>query len=95
MDDLPAIAEVPLGLFRHHKGGLYETLGVVRHSETLEPMVLYRALKEGGGQWVRPLAMFFDLVEVEGQLQRRFAPIEPGPAGVTTKSQSQPTPAAM
>ena len=43
-NDLPALPSLPLGRYRHYKGGEYEVLGVVRHSETLEPMVLYRAL---------------------------------------------------
>ena len=60
---------------RHYQGGEYEVLGTVRHSETLEPMTLYRALYGARGLWVRPAAMFEGTVEIDGVLQRRFAPI--------------------
>ena len=43
------------GKYRHFKGGLYEVIGVARHSETLEEMVVYRALYGDGGLWVRPV----------------------------------------
>jgi GNAT superfamily N-acetyltransferase len=55
-------------------------IGVVRHSETLEPLVLYRPLYEGSDTWVRPHAMFFGSVEVDGQVRPRFARIEAAPA---------------
>ncbi len=73
MDELPALPHTPTGRFRHHKGGEYEVLGVVRHSETLEPMVLYRPLYQDSGAWVRPHAMFFGEVEIDGRRQPRFA----------------------
>jgi hypothetical protein len=73
MTDLPPLPETPTGRYRHHKGLDYEVLGAVRHSETLEAMVLYRALYGEGGLWVRPHAMFFEAVEVDGRLQPRFA----------------------
>lgn len=57
--DLQTLPETPLGRYRHYKGGEYEVLGVVRHSESLEPLVLYRALYGEQGLWVRPHAMFF------------------------------------
>ena len=60
------------GRYRHHKGMEYEVLGAVRHSETLEPLVLYRALYGEGGLWVRPHAMFFEQVRVDGRTQPRF-----------------------
>ena len=75
MDDLPALPATPLGRYRHYKGGHYEVLGVVRHSETLEALVLYRPLGKASGDWVRPHAMFFGSVQVEGRLQPRFAPL--------------------
>lgn len=53
-DDLPPLIETPPGRYRHYKGGEYEVLGTVRHSETLEPMTLYRALYGERGLWVRP-----------------------------------------
>lgn len=71
-DDLPALPDAPPGRYRHYKGGEYQLLGVVRHSETLEPMVLYRPLYGAGGDWVRPHAMFFDSVVVDGVTQPRF-----------------------
>jgi hypothetical protein len=70
--DLPALPATPLGRYRHYKGGEYTVLGVVRHSETLEPLVLYRPLYGHSGDWVRPHAMFFSTVEVNGVVQPRF-----------------------
>jgi hypothetical protein len=78
MGDLAALPATPLGRYRHYKGGEYEVLGAARHSETLEPLVLYRALYGERGLWVRPHAMFFGTVEVDGQLRPRF---EREPAG--------------
>ena len=72
-NDLPALPSLPLGRYRHYKGGEYEVLGVVRHSETLEPMVLYRALYGEAGLWVRPFAMFVEQLEHNGERQPRFA----------------------
>ncbi len=74
---LPPLPDTPLGLYRHCKGGEYEVLGAVRHSETLEPLVLYRALYGERGLWVRPHAMFFGTVIVDGQPQPRFAFVSP------------------
>ena len=71
--DPPPLPPAPLGRYRHYKGGKYEVVGVARHSETLEPMVLYRPLYNQTGLWVRPYAMFFEPVEHEGCLQPRFA----------------------
>jgi hypothetical protein len=73
-DDLPPLIETPPGRYRHYKGGEYEVLGTVRHSETLEPMTLYRALYGAGGLWVRPAAMFGETVEIDGVRCPRFAP---------------------
>jgi hypothetical protein len=75
VSDLPPLPSIDLGRYRHYKGGEYEVLGVVRHSETLEPMVLYRPLYNASGLWVRPFAMFLELVEHEGQTRPRFSPI--------------------
>ncbi len=71
-DTLPALIETPKGLYRHYKGLLYEVLGTVRHSESLEPMTLYRALYGERGMWVRPAAMFEEQVVIEGLRQPRF-----------------------
>ena len=70
--DLPPMIETPIGLYRHYKGGLYEVIGSARHSETLEPMTVYRALYGEHGLWVRPAAMFTEQVTIEGELQARF-----------------------
>jgi hypothetical protein len=72
MSDLPALPDTPLGLYRHYKGGQYEVIGVARHSETLEPLVVYRPLDSVAGWWVRPRAMFFEVVVVEGVRRPRF-----------------------
>lgn len=60
------------GKYRHFKGGEYEVLLVAKHSETLEEMVVYRALYEGGGIWTRPARMWNDEVEKDGRKIRRF-----------------------
>ena len=72
--DLPALPATEPGHYRHYKGGAYEVIGVARHSETLEPMVVYRPLYNASGWWVRPHAMFFGAVLVDGVMQRRFTP---------------------
>ena len=72
---LPPLPELAPGRYRHYKGGEYEVVAIVRHSETLEPLVLYRALYGEGGLWVRPYAMFCEEVVVDGRSVRRFAPI--------------------
>ena len=59
--------------YRHCKGNLYEVVGVARHSETLEEMVVYRALYGEGGLWVRPMGMFLENVTVDGKTVPRFA----------------------
>lgn len=71
--DLPAMPMVAPGLYRHYKGGEYKVLDMVRHSETLEAMVLYQALYGQRGLWVRPAAMFAQTVTVDGVEQPRFA----------------------
>ena len=71
--DLPAMPMVAPGLYRHYKGGEYKVLGMARHSETLEAMVLYQALYGERGLWVRPAAMFAETVTVDDVAQPRFA----------------------
>ena len=73
MSNLTPLPEAPLGRYRHYKGNEYEVLGVVRHSETLAPLVLYRPLYNDSGLWVRPYAMFFEEVDVDGVRVPRFA----------------------
>lgn len=71
--DLPPLPATPPGRYRHYKGLDYEVIGVARHSETLEPLVVYRPLYDASGLWVRPHAMFFEEVEIDGKRQPRFA----------------------
>jgi hypothetical protein len=73
MSDLPPLPKTLPGRYRHYKGGEYEVVGVARHSETLEPMVIYRPLYNESGLWIRPYSMFFEQVEVAGALQPRFS----------------------
>lgn len=61
------------GVYRHFKGNCYELLCVATHSETLEPMVVYRALYGERGVWVRPAAMWAETVERDGYRGPRFA----------------------
>ncbi len=60
------------GRYRHYKGSDYEVLGVARHSETMEALVVYRALYGEHGLWVRPLAMFQETVERDRVAVPRF-----------------------
>ena len=64
--------EIKTGKYRHFKGKEYEVLGVAFHSETLEPMVVYRALYGEGGLWVRPAAMWTEQVDREEYRGPRF-----------------------
>ena len=68
---------LPTGKYRHYKGNDYEVVGVATHSETREPMVVYRPLYGEMGLWVRPLAMFMENVIVDGKEVPRFAKLEP------------------
>lgn len=68
---------IPPGIYRHYKGNTYQVLGVAKHSETEEDLVVYRALYGEWGLWVRPLEMFSENVEVEGKLVSRFTLIQP------------------
>ncbi len=64
------------GKYRHFKGGEYELIGLAKHSETLEPMVVYRALYGEGGLWVRPAEMWTETVERDGYRGPRFICME-------------------
>lgn len=70
------VPEIRPGLYRHFKGNQYEVIGVASHSETLEPMVVYRALYGENGLWVRPAAMWQETVEREGKIYPRFTYLE-------------------
>lgn len=66
--------DLKLGLYKHYKGKIYEVVGIAKHSETLEDMVVYKATyqPEGVNLWVRPLAMFMETIVVEGIELKRF-----------------------
>ena len=64
--------DLKTGKYRHFKGNCYELLGVARHSETLEPMVVYRALYGEGGLWVRPASMWTEIIHKENYHGPRF-----------------------
>ena len=75
-EDLPPLIQTAPGLYRHYKGGMYAVLATTRHSESLEPMTLYRALYGEQGLWVRPAAMFEEEVVIDGKRQPRFQRID-------------------
>lgn len=77
MNSLPPLPNVILGRYEHYKGEIYEVLGVARHSETLEPLVLYRPCKTPENIWVRPFGMFFEKVSVDNRLLERFRYLGP------------------
>ena len=64
--------EIKLGRYRHFKGNEYEALYLAKHSETQEPMVVYRALYGERGVWVRPASMWNETVERDGKTYQRF-----------------------
>jgi hypothetical protein len=66
------MSTVATGRYRHYKGNEYTVIGVARHSETEEELVVYRQEYGDHGLWVRPRAMFLELVEVDGQMLPRF-----------------------
>lgn len=64
------------GTYRHFKGGLYTVIGVARHSETEEELVVYRPLSGEQGLWVRPVGMWNEAVDRDGVAGPRFTPID-------------------
>jgi len=64
------------GIYKHYKGNLYELVDIVNHSETLEKMVLYRALYGEKELWVRPIQMWDEEVTVDGKKVKRFEFVE-------------------
>ena len=72
MDYESAVKTILPGRYRHYKGNEYEVLYIAKHSETTEPMVVYRALYGERGVWVRPASMWYETVERNGQTYRRF-----------------------
>ena len=67
--------EIKSGKYQHFKGNEYEVLFLATHSETMEPMVVYRALYGEGGLWVRPASMWTEHVERDGYSGPRFYPV--------------------
>jgi hypothetical protein len=65
------------GIYKHYKGNFYEVIDVARHSETEEYLVVYKTLYGDFSTWVRPLDMFQETVEVDGQQVARFQFVEP------------------
>jgi len=72
MQEVLEMNPIPLGAYRHYKGNVYEVIGFAKHSETLEPMVVYKAQHGDGGAWVRPLSMWENPIEVDGKTVKRF-----------------------
>lgn len=68
--------DLKTGRYQHFKGNYYELIGIAKHSETLEPMVVYRALYGEGGLWVRPAAMWMEIVHKENYHGPRFQYID-------------------
>lgn len=68
--------EIKPGMYHHFKGGMYEVIGIANHSETLEPMVVYKALYGEKGLWVRPASMWNEIVSKDGYTGPRFTFVE-------------------
>ena len=71
-----AYMELKPGIYKHFKGNFYELIGTAKHSETLESMVVYRALYGDGGLWVRPAAMWNEQIDREDYHGPRFIAVE-------------------
>ena len=71
-----AVYSIPLGRYRHFKGNEYEVLYIARHSETEEPIVVYKALYGEGGIWCRPVSMWLETVDRDGNTYQRFTKVE-------------------
>lgn len=76
---VPPLPAIRPGLYQHYKGPRYKVLGLVRHSETLEALVLYHPMAGDQALWVRPWAMFTGEVDVDGRRVPRFRWIEDSP----------------
>ena len=70
------VKDIKPGIWRHFKGNRYEVIGIAKHSETLEPMVVYRALYGEGSLWVRPANMWLETVTLDGKTFQRFVPVD-------------------
>ena len=73
-----AVAAIPPGRYRHFKGGEYEVIFIAQHSETEEPLVIYRPLYRDSGVWARPASMWYETVERDGKSYIRFTRLEQG-----------------
>lgn len=72
-DDLPEVPVLKKGIYEHYKGMRYEVIGTALHSETLEPVVVYKPLYESKSEyWVRPYDMFIETIEKDGETFPRF-----------------------
>ena len=80
-----------VGIYRHYKGQRYRVLGTARHSETMEPLVVYQALYGEHGLWVRPAAMFCETIELDGEPIARFA-LEQAGGDPNTQQKPDPSP---
>ncbi len=60
------------GIYQHYKGNMYEVIGIASHSETMEKMVVYKALYGDGELWVRPASMWNEQIDVNGEIKPRF-----------------------
>lgn len=74
------LLEIPVGRYRHYKGGEYVVLGIARHSETDERLVVYQPDYGARELWVRPAVMFAEEVEINGARVPRFQYLGPGPS---------------
>lgn len=66
------MSEVKLGVYKHFKGNVYEVIGIARHSESLEELIIYRNVNNHMDMWARPKAMFLSKKEVDGKMIQRF-----------------------
>ena len=87
---LQALAEIKLGTYRHYKGNLYKVIGIARHSDTLEPLVIYQALYEApdfgkDSLWARPQRIFLEEVTINGVTQPRFTLVQNTEAATSSK----------
>jgi cyclomaltodextrinase len=73
----PTAQSLKKGLYEHYRGGRYEVISIARHSETLEELVVYRALYGDQGYWVRPLQMFCEEVLIDSRKVARFRYVGP------------------
>ena len=72
MNKSDKIKNIKAGVYRHYKGPLYDVIGLARHSETGEQLVVYRPQYGERGLWVRPLTMFMENVDIDGRTVPRF-----------------------